>query len=315
MSVLPAVSVVIPVLNGARTIADLLTGLTYQAPYPGDVEIIVVDNGSTDDTRAIASRYCDAAASPHAAFPVTLLSAAKRGPSVARNMGLHAAKGEVVAHLDADTLPTRRWLTEIAQPFSDPRVTLAAGRILAFQPTTPAERYYARYYLDRSQENAADRAFPFAASANMAVRRTAALAVGGWDEDFLASQDVDFSYRLLRQFPQPICYQAGALVFLRNHTTMAGLQRQAFKYGQGRARLWRQYPDVAGRRRGLGRRVAGFRLFAAVSVIAAWPLAAHLARWAGQTTDEAVADAECHRAWTWSYWRGFRSMNRHQVWR
>lgn len=295
----PSVSVVIPVLNGARTIGDTLTGLMNQAPYPGDVEILAVDNGSTDGTPAIVR-----------SFPVALLAEAKLGPSAARNRGLQAAQGDIVAYLDADALPARTWLREITASFTDPDVLLVAGRLLPLRPATPAERYYARAFLDRGPENAALRDFPFAAAANMAVRRSVAQAIGGWDEDFLAAQDVEFSYRLLQHFATTIHSQPGAVAFLQNHTTEEALVRQAFKYGQGRARLWLRYPEVAPMSP-----ARWLHIFAGLAKIGMWPLVARLLRLAGRAGDDDVELAACHRAWTIAYWRGFLSMWRHREWR
>ena len=98
-------SVVVPVLNGEDTIGDLLIALTHQRGVSGNVEFIIVDNGSTDNTKEIVGAY-----------EVMLLHEPKPGPSAARNRGLYHASGEIVAYLDADTIPTRRWLAENYRP-------------------------------------------------------------------------------------------------------------------------------------------------------------------------------------------------------
>jgi glycosyltransferase involved in cell wall biosynthesis len=299
MSAAPSVSVVIPVLDGAATIAATLTGLLHQAARPADTEILVIDNGSRDATRAIVAR-----------FPVRLLTERTPGPAAARNRGLDAARGAIVAHLDADTLPTRRWLAEIAAPFADPAVMQVAGRMIGYRPSTPAERYYARCFLDRDAENTRAEGFPFAASGNMAVRRDAMLAVGGWDERFRVAQDVDLSFRLLRRFGAPIRYQPGAVAFVRTSRTVAELRQRGFKYGQGRAWLWLHYREAAAWEPRRTARVAG-----ALAVAALWPYLVSSARWAGRATAEDVHEAVCHRAWHWSLWRGFASMMRHREWR
>src|SRR5260370_26945355 len=103
-----SVSVVIPVLNGEATIGELLGALLTQRDPPAATEVIVVDNGSVDATRDIVRRA-----------GVTLLEEPVRGPAAARNCGLRQARGDVVAHLDADTLPTSRWLAELVAPFAD----------------------------------------------------------------------------------------------------------------------------------------------------------------------------------------------------
>lgn len=299
MNNLPSVSVVIPVLNGAHTVGDTLSALTNQAAYPGETEIIVVDNGSSDGTAEVVRN-----------FPVTLLCEPKRGPSAARNRGLNAARGEVVAYLDADTLPTRRWLAEIVTPFLDPKIFLVAGRLISYRPETTAEKFYARFYLDREEQDAQAAQFPFAPSANMAVRRQAALAIGGWDEDFRVAQDMELSYRLVTEFKTTIHYQRNALVFLRTRATNEDLNRQAFKYGQGRAKLWMRYPAVArwNTLRALG-------IASRLAVIGIWPLVASAAKAVGRASPEDVVFARYYRAWNWWSWRGFASMMRHQEWR
>ncbi len=288
---LPSASIVVPVLNGAETIGDLLNALRQQTPTPSDLEMIVVDNGSSDGTQEIAGR-----------FPVTLLEEPKRGPSAARNRGLAEAKGEVVVHLDADTLPTRRWLAEILAPFGDSRTVLVAGRSLSFPPKTPAERYLSRFQLYDAEKNIHRAVLPFAASMNMAVRRNAACAIGGWCEAMMTSEDVDFCTRLRQQYPRPIVYAPKAVLFHRNRNDDRALQRQAWTYGEGVADTYRRYPQHLSwgpaqyYRLGWNLAVRKFR-----------PRYLRLARSLGVATPEDVEYAHYHWMWTWFFWRGFFS--------
>src|SRR5689334_14241359 len=87
--------------------------------YPAEQrEIVVVDNGSRDRTAEIVERY-----------PVTLLHEARRGSAAARNRGIEAARGDVVACTDADCLPTTVWLRELVKPFARAEVGGVAGEI------------------------------------------------------------------------------------------------------------------------------------------------------------------------------------------
>ncbi len=296
MTAPPSVSVVVPVLNGAATIGDLLRALHAQTSEPPAEEIIVVDNGSTDGTRDIVRRH-----------QVTLLEEPVRGPSAARNRGLRHARGEVIAHCDADTVPTRRWLAELVAPFRDPAVTLAAGQTLSFPPRTPAERYLGRFQLYDAEKNIARAVLPFVASMNLAVRRGAALATG-WDEAMPTSEDVDFCTRLLRRFPGPIAYAPGAILFHRNRNTDDGLRRQAWTYGEGVADTYTRYPDVvpwgASQYAHLARNLL-------VRVLRpAWLRAG---RAVGLTTADDVEYAHYHRMWTCWFWRGFFSFRRYRA--
>src|SRR3989449_3356995 len=100
----PRVSVIVCTYNGSRTISECLDALT-RLDYP-DYEVIVVDDGSTDGAAAIARRYA-----------CRLIQTENRGLSSARNAGLGAATGEIVAYLDDDASPDPHWLTYLAATF------------------------------------------------------------------------------------------------------------------------------------------------------------------------------------------------------
>ena len=293
-----SISVVVPVHNGAVTIADTVGSLLAQSGLAGrDVEFIVVDNNSTDQTADIVK-----------SFPVTLLQENKPGAGAARNCGLRYARGTVIAYLDADTLPTRRWLVNLANLFDDANVVIVVGNTLVFQPETAEERYCAAAGLNYSLRAIERRPFPFAPSLNMAVRREAALSIGGWAEDMPTAEDVDFSFRLLRAYPGPIAYAPDAVLFHKNRNDRGALLRQAWTYGQGAADMYLRYPEVAR---------WDFRksctLAALLSVRGIAPLLLQLGRLLGLATPEQVEFAAYHRFWTFWYWRGFFSMLRCRV--
>jgi glycosyltransferase involved in cell wall biosynthesis len=286
----PSASVIVPVYNGAETIAGTLTSLRAQVGAPA-TEIIVVDNGSTDATVDVVRR-----------FPVRLLHEGRRGPAAARNRGLEDARGTIVLHCDADCVVTRRWVADlIAALEGDPNAMIVAGRNECFWPSSGAERYAARSGIFDAEQAVRRPAFPFAPSLNMAVRREAALAVGGWDERFSTAEDVDFSHRLLQRFgPSALTYQPAAVVFHRTRATDEALKRQAWSYGEGVAFLYRRYPEelpwdlrrtllVAGR--------------AAVFLVRPEVLA--LGKALGVVPHGEVEFSSYARLWNWWFWRGF----------
>jgi glycosyltransferase involved in cell wall biosynthesis len=277
---------VVPVLDGAATIRDMLEALLNQSSYPGEVEYLVVDNGSVDRTREIVHEY-----------GLTLLREPVRGPGAARNRGLRHARGEVVVHLDADTVPSRRWLVELLRPFEDPRVMLAGGRTLCFLPQTPAERFVARSGLYDPEGHLRRPVFPFLPSLNLAVSREAALAVGGWSTSLRTAEDVDFCHRLRRRFPElRMVYRDRAVLFHRCRRTDEGLKRQARSYGEGAARMYRRYPEEVA-----WDAEKSVRLAATVIRRVFRPL---LLR-AGSAPAEDVEFARYHSKWTRWYWSGF----------
>lgn len=284
------VSVVIPVLDGAATIRDTLTALLRQADAPEQTEIIVVDNGSRDATCDIVRAFTG----------VRLVHEPRRGPAAARNCGIRHARGEIIAHCDADTLPTRRWLHALIAPFADPAVMLCVGRTLCFTPRTAVERYIAAAGLYESERAITRPPFPFAPSLNMAVRRSAALAAGGWNEELLTAEDVDFSQRVLARHPAPIAFAQDAVLFHRTRSTAPELRALARSYGAGVAQMYLRYPEKA--HWGATASVKTVARLAVRVAQAALLTAGHRV----QLVPSARAEfARCHALWSWNFSRGF----------
>jgi glycosyltransferase involved in cell wall biosynthesis len=113
------VSAIIPVYNGAKRLSEAVASIRAQQHAP--LEIVVVDDGSTDDTAAVAERL---------GGDVRCLRQANRGPSAARNAGLAAARGEYVGFLDVDDLwPTDKLRLQFARFVAEPELDVVLGRI------------------------------------------------------------------------------------------------------------------------------------------------------------------------------------------
>jgi glycosyltransferase involved in cell wall biosynthesis len=229
----PFVTVVVPVLDGERTIEGCLGALLSLA-YPADRrEILVVDNGSRDRTRALVARH-----------PVDLLREPRRGPARARNRGIEAAQGEIVAFVDSDCLPTTEWLAELVKPFAHADVGGVAGEIVPFPPRRPAERYAARIRHLAQERYLARPTFPFAVTANLAFRRDVFSRIGLLDPwSPRGGEATDFCTRFFRGTEQRLELAPRALVFHRHRSTAGELFRQSWGYGEGHAYLYRKYRD------------------------------------------------------------------------
>lgn len=108
------ISLVIPAYNEEANLADCLeAALAQTAPF---YEIIVVDNASTDATAQVAARYAD----------VRVVRETRRGIAYARNAGFNAARGDIIARIDADTQLPTEWAAHIAQFYDDPTHTMTA---------------------------------------------------------------------------------------------------------------------------------------------------------------------------------------------
>lgn len=175
-------AVVVPVRNGAATLGACLDGLAAQEDAP-PFEVTVVDNGSTDGTAAVAREH-----------PVVTRVVAEPTPGsyAARNAGVAASTGDVVAFLDADCVPDPRWLAEALAALEGHG--LAGGRVVPIRSEHPTiwERYTNAVYLDQGE---AIETQGFAATANLVVRRAVFDATGGFDATLRSSGDVEFCRR------------------------------------------------------------------------------------------------------------------------
>jgi glycosyltransferase involved in cell wall biosynthesis len=179
------VSVVIPVHNGGKTVARAIESALAQA-YDA-VEVVVADDGSTDDTREVVGRYLGR---------VRVVEQANRGAAAARNLGLRAARGEYVAFLDADDefLPGRIE-KGVAPMAADARVGATFCRLYREYPDGSRDIYGDAY--------GRCRAFPehlwpssHTQTSGVTCRLAAIERVGPFDESLQSHDDLDLWIRL-----------------------------------------------------------------------------------------------------------------------
>lgn len=237
------VSVVVPVLNAARTLPRCLEALDAQTFPRRSFEILCVDNGSIDGSRELLQRTAG----------VTLAVAATRGASAARNAGVRQARGSWIAFTDADCIPRAGWLAGLMRCAQGADAAdLIGGRIVAHRPRSDVERFCERLF---DQERAI-REFvpPYAISANLAVRRDWLLAIGGFDETFLRGQDVELSFRAYFHHGARFAYVDDAEVEHVNPASVLDLWRKALQHGQASAGIHARFGAELGttvRRRAL----------------------------------------------------------------
>ena len=224
-----AVSVIVPVYNGSRVLADCLAALQRQTRPPD--EIIVVDDGSTDDTLAVAGR-----------FGVTVLSQTRAGPAAARNRGGRAAAGWLLLFTDADCVPAPDWVERMAAPFATLDVAGAKGEYRTRQRELVA-RFVQQEYQDRYDRMRGRDRIDFVDTYSAAYRRDLFLAAGGFDTTFPTAsvEDQEFSFRLARQGYR-LVYVPGAIVYHQHDRTMDEYIRRKFWIGFWKARVIRRYP-------------------------------------------------------------------------
>jgi GT2 family glycosyltransferase len=226
----PRVSVVVCTYNGGRTLDQCLQSL-MAVNYP-DYEVIVVDDGSTDDTPAILACYPK----------VRSLRQKNHGLSHARNAGLRAATGAIVAYTDDDCYADPDWLTHLVEQLEHsgaaavggPNLTPEDGRLAACVGACPGQPMHVLE---------SDQVAEHIPGCNMAYRKEALLAIGGFDVQYRkAGDDVDVCWRLQQQGLW-ITFAPSAVVWHHRRQTPRGYLKQQAGYGEAEALLRFKHPD------------------------------------------------------------------------
>jgi len=226
----PRISVVVCSYNGARTIRDCLDGLE-QLAYP-DYEVIVVDDGSTDSTAAIACQY-----------DYRLIRTENRGLSNARNTGLKAATGEIVAYIDDDAYPDPHWLTYLAAKFLSTSHAAVGGPNLAPPGDGPIAECIARAPGGPVHVLLSDYEAEHIPGCNMAFRKDCLEAVGGFDPQFrTAGDDVDVCWQL-QERGLTLGFSPAAMVWHHRRNSLRTYWKQQIGYGRAEAMLERKWPE------------------------------------------------------------------------
>jgi GT2 family glycosyltransferase len=226
----PRISVIVCSYNGARTIRDCCEGLA-RVIYP-DYEVIVVDDGSTDATAAIAGEY-----------DVRLIRTPNRGLSNARNTGLAAATGDIVAYIDDDAYPDPHWLTYLAAAFLGSSHAGVGGPNIAPEGDGPIAECVSRSPGGPVHVLLTDREAEHIPGCNMAFRKSCLEAIGGFDPRFrTAGDDVDICWRL-RDRGWTLGFHAGAMVWHHRRNSLRAYWRQQIGYGGAEAQLADKWPE------------------------------------------------------------------------
>jgi glycosyltransferase involved in cell wall biosynthesis len=239
-----AVSVVVPTYNRMDVLPEVLDAIEGQRGAP-DFEVVVVDDGSTDSTRAyLAERRF--------AVPARVLCQENRGPAAARNAGVAAAAGERVAFLGDDTVPTPGWLAAHARAHRERGggPELAVIGYTRWHPRVrlnPFLRYINEYGLQfgyRLIEDPEDVPFNFFYTSNLSLARRRLLAEP-FDEGFPypAWEDIELSYRLAAA-GQRLVYEPRAVVLHDHPTTIERFSSRQEKAGYCAVVFHRLHPEL-----------------------------------------------------------------------
>ena len=224
----PGVSVIVPAYNEEKVVVQTISSLLNQC-YAGELEIVIVDDGSTDDTAII----CEEAYGAHP--QVTILRKQNGGKASALNFGIARARHDVVIGLDADTVFDDDTVAELVKPLESAHVAAVAGNAKVGNRINLVTRWQALEYV--TSQNLDRRAFALldcitvVPGAVGAWRRSVVLEVGGFKEDTLAEdQDLTLS---MRRAGYSVAYADGAVAYTEAPDTLRGLAKQRFRWSFG----------------------------------------------------------------------------------
>jgi len=258
---LPLISVVVCSLNGADVIEDALKAIKAQK-WAGKLEIIVVDDGSTDDTYKIAKSFKG----------IKVIKNEKNlGTAKSRNIGIKAAKGEIIAFTDDDCRPRPSWIKQLYAGYSNGKVMGVGGDIISKDKSSLTLRYLNVNQINKPLDNKllksksafyrfktylkdltglshlvpnSKRTVYSVATANASFRKAALTKIGMFDERFnFAGEDVDLCKRLNKEYPEGLWYAPKAKVIHQFDSRLEDLLRRSKAYAIGNALLFRKHKD------------------------------------------------------------------------
>jgi len=225
----PLVSVVVPSLNSGYSIDKCLASI-FSSKYPSDLfEVILVDGGSTDGTIEIARQRG------------AKIVQGGRTPGEARNIGVHASSGEIIAFTDSDCIVGEDWLDIISDDLRSPEIAGVGGPVLSFPERSTIsscialllESFLGSAGMRNTMKSEKKQLVFHNPPANSAIKRVFFDIVGGFDPSLKVSEDIDFDARIIRK-GYSLLYDPRMTVWHLRRRSMRSFVQQMFGYGQGR---------------------------------------------------------------------------------
>lgn len=243
-----SVSVIVPCYNEERFIGKALANLAEQYPVE-DYEIIVVDGKSDDRTREVVREFQQS----HPELSIRLLDNPKRNIPHALNLGIAAARGEVIARMDAHAAPSSGYIRRCVEVLSETKAAVVGmpcrvkpgadtvmARAIAIAVSHPFGIGDAKYRLgaddERSETQEEVDTVAFAS-----FSKSLWSALGGFDEKLFTNEDYDFNYRVRARGERVLLDRMAHCDYFAR-PTLAKLASQYFRYGTWKARMIRARP-------------------------------------------------------------------------
>jgi len=227
-----SVSIIIPTFNGASRIGNCLDALVHQTAGR-NAEILVVNDGSNDDTADVVARYSS----------VRLITQSNAGPAGARNRGVLEARGTIILFTDDDCVPTPEWLAAMIEPFKDPDVVGVKG-VYRTRQRRLAARFVQIEYEDKYRRMADLPQIDFIDTYSAGFRRDRFLEMSGYDTSFpvACAEDVEFSYRMSAR-GWTMKFVPAAIVYHTHPDTLWSYLNKKYKFAFWRVVAVRKNPN------------------------------------------------------------------------
>lgn len=225
------VSVIVPVYNGEKTI-DMCLKTLGELDWPKEkLELIVVDNKSTDRTCDIIKKH------PY----VRLLHENKiLTASAARNRGIQNAKGDIIAFTDADCKPTSQWLNKLLKNADDQSIGCFIGEVKPLPPKNVIEKYFNENFWHNKPN---EEGLPRAKTANCAYRKSVFEQIGLFDPELNTAEDSDLLHRFATITDLRWIFCENAVVEHKNKDTLGEFVRQFLRAGAWQDILSKKWPN------------------------------------------------------------------------
>ncbi|WP_020676744.1 mycofactocin biosynthesis glycosyltransferase MftF [Geopsychrobacter electrodiphilus] len=233
---LPAVSIVIPVKDRAADLRQCLNSLK-ELNYPSEIlEVVVVDDGSSDDSPKVATEL---------GALLVRSGAVGGGPALARNKGASVASGEILAFIDSDCSASVDWLADLLPAFNDVSLAAVGGWVAGMFEGSALDRYEAvmsSLNLGRREMSGGAGGDTFyLPSCNLLMRKSAFAAAGGFNPELQVGEDVDLTWRL-RDAGWKIQYLPQGTVYHAHRCRTWPFMKRRFDYGTSEGLLQQLHP-------------------------------------------------------------------------
>lgn len=231
------VSIIIPMYNADRHIKDVLEAI-FNQDYPAPIEVIVVNDGSTDKSLEIARSFQEKS-------DLKIIDQPNQGAVAATNNGFKAAKYDIICSVDSDVVLHKDWLKKIMEEFDD----LSVGAVQGYYKTPKGISFWARmmgYDVEARYDNIKSRYVTQVCTGDTAYRKAAVEKAGLFDPAFKYGYDNDMSYRLLKA-GYKLVFRKDALCDHYWKADIKGYIKQQYWSAYGRMQLIQKYKErIAG---------------------------------------------------------------------